>query len=245
MDNTQPGQVIAPGGHNDPTPAEPQQPSTGAPEPVRPPEQPAPEPTPQPSPAPEPIAPSNDGAFSPSPAGANMDQGTGWQYQGEIDAEQSEQPLPDDVSWTAAEFVEHQKNASWYGLIILVGAVLAAICYLTTKDFISTGAVLFAVLLFLIYAPHKPRTQEYHLNHDGLQIGNKMYAFEGFKTFSVAEEGEVTSIVFMPLRRFAPPLTIYVGRDVENKVLDYLSAFLPFEHRQSDAVDSLMKRIRF
>ncbi len=55
------------------------------------------------------------------------------------------------------------------------------------------------------------------MNRSGLQIGVKSYGFQDFKTFSIAEEGAIVSIVFMPLKRFMPPLTIYVAPDMEDK----------------------------
>jgi hypothetical protein len=103
----------------------------------------------------------------------------------------------------------------------------------------------FAVLTLGIYAARKPRVQQYTLTPQGLNVGPKNYTFENFKSFAVAEEGAIASIVFMPLKRFMPPLTIYVAPDMEEQVISYLSALLPFEQHKQDAVDSLLKRIRF
>jgi hypothetical protein len=83
------------------------------------------------------------------------------------------------------------------------------------------------------------------LSNRGLQIGTKLYGLQDFRSFAVTEESMSFSIVFMPLKRFMPPLTIYVTPDLENKVLSYLSQILPFEQHRQDAVDNLLKRIRF
>ncbi len=72
-----------------------------------------------------------------------------------------------------------------------------------------------------------------------------MYALQGFKSFSITEDGAIASIIFMPLKRFMPALTIYMAPDVEDKVVNYLSDVLPMERHRQDAVDSLLKRIRF
>jgi hypothetical protein len=169
-----------------------------------------------------------------------------WQYAADAHAwSPASSALPDDISWTAAEFVEHQKSTSWYMALTVAALAAAAIDFLFTRDFISTGVIILAAALFGTYAGHKPRTQQYYLSPQGLQIGEKLYGFQAFRNFSVIEEGNLISIVFMPLKRFAPSLTIYVAQDIEERVLDYLSEFLPFEQHQGDAVDGLLRRIRF
>src|ERR1700728_3216444 len=62
------------------------------------------------------------------------------------------------VSWTASEFIHHQKTAGWYFMLGLAGVILAAIVFLLTKDKISTGVIIFATLIFGYYANRKPRT---------------------------------------------------------------------------------------
>jgi hypothetical protein len=71
-----------------------------------------------------------------------------------------------------------------------------------------------------------------------------LYMYQDFKTFSVSQEGGAISVIFMPLKRFMPPLTMYVSPDVGDNVVTFLSAFLPFEHHQPDMVETLMRRIR-
>lgn len=123
--------------------------------------------------------------------------------------------------------------------------VVAALAYLISHDKITTGVILLVMLGFGIAAARRPRTQQYRLSPGGLQIGGRAYSFHEFRTFSVTEDGSIVSIVFTPLKRFMPALTIYVAPDIEEQVVGFLSAFLPFERHKADAVDSLMRRIRF
>lgn len=223
MDMMQPGQVVNPQGPDEPQqPKEPKLPSPGAPEPDRPMEEPddKPQPAPNPSPTPEPIM--------------------------TIPNEDPELEMhADGVSWTASEFIAHEKGVSWYALVVAGGVVAAGLVYWLTRDVVSTTVILFAAIAFTAISARRPRTQQYSLTHDGLQIGSKVYYFHDFKNFSIAEEGAIASIVFMPLKRFMPPLTIYVAPDMEDQVFDFLSTVLPFEQHRSDAVDGLMRRLRF
>jgi hypothetical protein len=206
--------------------------------------------------APNPAPPVEPVASTPVPA--TTPEADGWQFRSEavpagapatsdFDAPADTPPvdLPDQLSWTASEFIAHEKSAGWYSLLALAALAVAALIYWLTRDKISTGVVIFAAIALGIFAAHKPKTQQYALSQDGLHVGQKLYGFQGFKSFSVGEEGAIASIVFMPLKRFMPPLTIYVAPDIEDQVVNFLADYLPFEQHKTDAVDNLLRRIRF
>jgi hypothetical protein len=149
------------------------------------------------------------------------------------------------VSWTASEFIAHAKSFKWYAALFLGAVVFAALVYLVTRDYVSVGVVLGAALIFGIYAGHPPRELQYRLDGSGLTIGKKHFTYGEFRSFSVLPEGAFSSIVFMPLRRFAVPTTIYYAPDDEDKIVSLLGSYLPIEERGHDAVDRLMHRIHF
>lgn len=152
---------------------------------------------------------------------------------------------PDAITWTASEFVAHAKTTGWYVNLAIAAMLISAVVYLITRDVISVGVVVAAAILLGVYGSHQPRELEYHLNQHGLTIGHKNYHYDDFRCFSIVPEGAFSSIVFMPLRRFSPPLSIYYAPDDEEKILNVLSVRLPFEEGHRDAVESLMRRIRF
>ena len=153
--------------------------------------------------------------------------------------------VPDEISWTASEFILHEKSPAWYGMAALAGAVGAALVYWLTKDKITTFIILLAAISLAVFAARKPKVQTYTINGTGLHVGPHVYQFENFKSFSINEEDSIATIVLMPLKRFMPMLTVYVAPDVEDGVVSLLSYILPFEQHRQDAVDSLLKRIRF
>ena len=237
----QPGQVFTPRGSDEPPVP------NGAPNPDRGPTGP-PEPTPPPVPPPELVAQPVAVQAPPQPAQpyvAPLSEPGGWQFHQESNATVSQLPIDEVITWTGSEFISNEKGAGWYAVLFGGSVVFAVLIYLLTKDKVSAATVVLASLVFASFAAHKPRTQQYGLSRQGVQIGMKTYGFQDFKTFSVVEEGAIASIVFMPLKRFMPPLTIYVAPEMEERVITYLSAFLPFEQRRADAIDSLLRRIRF
>jgi hypothetical protein len=155
------------------------------------------------------------------------------------------QPGSGTIAWTASEFVAHDKSAGWYFMLITASAAISVVVYLISKDFVSVAVVLTAALLLSVYGSHKPRQLEYRLDAHGIGIGPKSYGYEEFRSFSVVPEGAFSSIVFMPLKRFSPPISIYYAPEDEDKIVGMLSDRLPFEEGRRDAIDSLMRRIRF
>lgn len=173
--------------------------------------------------------------------------------QAEVDAEADKfaDDYPDDyeepetITWTASEFVAHEKSANWYFVLILVAIVVSALTYFITKDKISVGVVIFGAIFMSIYASRKPRQLDYAVDGRGISIGQRYYDFEEFRSFGIIPEGAFSSIVFMPHKRFAIPINIYYPPDQEDKIANAIGLQLPMEDHKHDAVDRLLKSIRF
>lgn len=161
--------------------------------------------------------------------------------------ETTAQSTPDqpEVSWTASEFVHHEKSFSWYFGLAVGAAILAFFIYVITKDAVSVAVVVVAAIVLAIYGSHHPRQLQYRLGSHSLAIGDKQYHYSDFKSFSIVPEGAFSGIIFMPLKRFAPPLTIYYDPEDQEKIMAVLSTALPYEEPKRDVVDTFMRRIRF
>lgn len=149
------------------------------------------------------------------------------------------------VTWTASEFIAHDKSMGWYLALATASIVIAGLVFLLTRDKVSVGVILIAGLLLGVYGSHQPRKMEYVVDSTGLSVGDKRHGYHEFKSFSLVEEGAVKGVMFMPLKRFAVPITVYYAPADEEKIMAILSARLPFEEHRADAIDALMRRIRF
>lgn len=180
-----------------------------------------------------------------TPPEAPAQEPASWQFE----PDQGQSPAPSAaeaaVSWTASEFVAHTKAASWYGALALSGALLAALIYLLTRDWISTVVIIIITVIFGVFAARKPRVLNYSLDQVGVHIAQKFYAYGDFKSFSVLDEGGLNSILLTPLKRFMPSITVYYAPTDEDRIIDVLSRYLPFEDRDHDMVDRFMRRVKF
>ena len=155
------------------------------------------------------------------------------------------QPAIGSVTWTASEFIQHDKRAPWFLGLAGVALVAAALLYLMTNDLVTAVVIVIAAALFGVAAGRKPNTLEYRIDSKGIQIGPKQYPYAQFKSFSIIEEGAIGSIQLMPIGRFAPPISLYYPPDQEEEIINTLGSYLPHEDRKRDAVDRIMHKIRF
>ena len=134
---------------------------------------------------------------------------------------------------------------SWYLVLSLVAVIIAALIYFVTKDIISVGVVILSAFFLGMFAARKPRQLEYQIDPDGINIGDKRYFYDDFRSFGIIPEGPFSSIVFMPHKRFAVPISIYYPPDQEDNIANLIGQQLPIEEHKHDAVDRLMRTIRF
>ncbi len=156
-----------------------------------------------------------------------------------------QQESTDSNKYYHGAVVQSKKNSNWYVILILGAFGMSIVVYFLTRDIISSISLLVFAILLAVVAARKPRTLQYHLGDHGLQVEQKFYPYQDFKSFSVINEGAINSIMLLPLKRFATGVTMYYAPEDEQKILDVLSSELPYEERQQDPVDKFMQRIRF
>lgn len=150
-----------------------------------------------------------------------------------------------EVVWTAAEFIEHDKSPAWFLAMVGISVAAIGIVYLITRDPMNALLVAIAAVLFGVAAGRPPRHMQYAVNDHGISIGRKFFDYSNFRSFSVIDEGITRSIMLMPLKRFMPTLTLYYDLDDEQRIGDVLADHLPFAQHELQLTEKLMRRIRF
>lgn len=233
----QPGDTITPGAQP-PEPQNQQQPFQAPAPPV--PEQPAQAPLP---PAPEPPQ-----AVQQVHMDTGVDSQPAWQFNNGEENYAAQEPALSPtatVSWTASEYVAHDKNAGWYVLVMLAAAAVAGIVYLVTRDLVSPVVVMILGGAFAVFGARQPQVLEYAISNTGVHIGQKQYPYGLFRTFSIIEEDATRSILLMPLQRFNLPISVYYDPADEQQIVEALAAHLPHEDRAVGPIDNFMRKIRF
>lgn len=149
------------------------------------------------------------------------------------------------VEWTASEYIAHQRGVGWYVALAGAGILLGALIYLITSDLFSVIVIAIITIIVGVAVGQKPRVIAYRLDQRGLTVGRKFYGYDAFKAFSLVADGPFEAIVFTPLHRFIPPLSIYFAPEDEQKIINVLSTRLPLQPASRDFFDTLMRRARF
>lgn len=161
-----------------------------------------------------------------------------------LNSSKSSSRSKNSVSWTASEFIEHQRGASWYLLLILATAVLAVGVYFITKDYFATGVIVILGFIVAFSVGHKPRQVTYQLGNSEIKVGDKSYPYSSFKSFSVIRDGALSSVTFYPTKRLALPISAFFEPKDEEKIVNAIGDYLPLEDRKPDGIDRLSKRLK-
>jgi len=154
-------------------------------------------------------------------------------------------PHAADVSWSASEYVASPKNTSWFAMLAAASIALAVIVYFITSDVVSTGVIIVLAIIVGVFAARQPRVLEYQLNNQGIHMGQRFYSYNSFKSFSTVSEGAFNHVSLLPLKRFMPPLAIHYPPEEEDKIIDMLADYLPYEEHKRDPIENFSRRVRF
>lgn len=258
MENTQPGQVITPGATIEPVAPPPPQAVSPVSEPV---------PQASPADAPQPVAPAVDMTpplpalpqqpypqepLPPTPSVVPaIPEATPFPAQNT--PMESFTPSPEvvpqsqevDLQWVASEPPRGHKDATWYGVFVLAAIVLSALVYLFTRDIVSTGVVIVAIVGLIFFASRQLADEECALDAEYLHVGQKAYNLQEFKAFSIDESPATPSVTLLPLKRLMPAITVHFPPEYGQAIVDHVGAYLPHEPHKTDAIDSFLRRIRF
>jgi hypothetical protein len=158
-----------------------------------------------------------------------------------------EDQLPaEQMSWSAPEFVMHEKSSNWFLGLIGITFLIGAFVYLLTRNFLSVGVVVLAIISLGTYSLRRPKIVGYTIDDHGITIGIRRFNFNEFRHFSAFSEGEYISINFSPMKRFSLPVgACFKSGPEEADIIDYLSERLPLEEHRPDLFDSLIQRLHF
>jgi hypothetical protein len=163
------------------------------------------------------------------------------------DGHGSKATITDDspVHWSAAEYINEEKNALWFAAFILVvlGFITVDIVFLHSYTF--SALVVVMAITVIVFSRRPPRTIDYTLSGDqGLYVGEKLYHFSEFKSFGLIRDRGQHSIMLIPTKRFSPGVSVYFPEEVGERIVDIFGARLPMENLKLDIIDIVVQKLR-
>jgi hypothetical protein len=151
----------------------------------------------------------------------------------------------DPIRWTASEYIHVEKNALWYILFIVVVLGLIAVDVFILKSYTFSALVIVMAVALVIYSRRPPRTMQYALSDQhGLYIGDHLHSFSEFKAFGLIKDGDHHSIMLIPVKRFAPGVSVYFPEEAGEEIVDILGARLPMKPLKLDLIDVIVRQLR-
>jgi len=150
-----------------------------------------------------------------------------------------------NFSWEASEYIHHAKSPLWFAGLVGTMLVLLAVAYFWTHSWTFIILVVVMTVALGVFATRPPRVLHYALTQKGLQIEQSAYHYSDFRAFGIVNDGALYSVMLIPTKRFMPAVTMYFAEEDGEKIVDILGARLPMEELHLDAIDRLMRRLRF
>lgn len=194
----------------------------------------------------------NTNSSNPPVAESMNNENAGWSYSSDTDQGFNESPQDaqysvNPISWTASEYIAHDKSPFWYVSVSLMVLAFAGLILILdgVDSWLSPLLIVLAGIIFMVAASRKPQILEYLVDDSGVHVGKKLFYYSQFKSFSLVQEGPIMTIILTPLQRFMPSLTIYYETKDQESIVEVLSLYLPHETKKLDFIDNLMRKIRF
>ena len=151
--------------------------------------------------------------------------------------------MAESIKWEAQEYVQHEKHGGWYAglaIITVIGTVVTFLVGLWSFSLL----IIVSALALVVYSIRPPRTLKYKLTSKGLTEGEKLYAFNDFRAFSIRQTGKHYAIVLIPRKRFGARITVYFPEDKGEQIVDIFGARLPMEETKLDLLDKIVEFLR-
>lgn len=157
-----------------------------------------------------------------------------------------QQPIQPEgpFSWDASEYVHIDKGTMWLVGLMVVVLVLAGVAIWLHEWTFAILVVVMGVAMG-VFAFRPPRVLHYTLTDQGIQIADKLYPYKDYRAFGVLEDGAFYTMEFIPVKRFAPALSIYFDEEDGEDIVDIVGEHLPMEKVNLDLIDAVMRRLRF
>jgi len=174
------------------------------------------------------------------------DEGVGDRDDDDGPAQEEDRPAKSkNFSWEASEFIEHPHGTGWYMMLVISTLLLSAIVYfVSSRDIAAAIIIVFLGIAVGLFAKRKPAVAKYEITSSGLKVNEKLYRYGDYKSFAMIDEGALSSVNLIPLKRFLPPVSAYFEDKDEKEITDALGDHLPYEPRKLDMVERLSRRLR-
>lgn len=149
------------------------------------------------------------------------------------------------IQWKALEHSYHEKDISWYWLVIIFAILIAALA-IWQGNFLFAVFTVIAAVTVIAWGKREPDLIDFELDNDGLKIGNKFYPKENFNHFSIKITGsEWDKLLLKKKSKLSQPLWLPIPHFEFDNIKKYCLNFWTEEEYKESLLDVLSDYFRF
>lgn len=157
-----------------------------------------------------------------------------------------EQPSAFDngiISWTAPEYIRHERGPLWKAIAFLSLIAAAILGYIYNAWTFSLAIVVFAVVYYLIQLEH-PRNVEVIVSDIGVKVGNRKYPFTRIKAFWIVYEPPYVQTLNIRVDKdLACDITILMNYNDPALLREFLLSKIPEMEGQGESLSDALLRL--
>jgi hypothetical protein len=147
---------------------------------------------------------------------------------------------PQTIAWQDYEFPVRVKSKKWFLKIIAATAIIGAILFILSRDYVTIIALIVGVLVLIAYSFRKPKITNFTVNKQRITIGKHQFSFMDYNAYFMKEYENHNAIVLIPYKRFAPSVTIYIKDEYVDQVVDLISEIIPIGAEPFNMIDFIL-----
>lgn len=148
------------------------------------------------------------------------------------------------VVWQGYEFEHREKDGDWYWALAIISAALAAAAAIF-GNYLFAALILVAAFSVAVHAAHQPPLKEFRIDHRGVKIGTRLYAYRNIASFWLEEKTE-PSLLFIELERAVLPLLFFpVGTLNVSAIREILLEYIPEKEQAVPVSHRLFETLGF
>lgn len=149
------------------------------------------------------------------------------------------------LQWQASEYINREKNTTWFVGLVVVAVALAVVAIFLMKDFTFALLIVVMAVALAVIARRPSREIQYQLSEAQLRVGEKTFPLGNFRAFGVVQEGAIYSVSLTPVKRFRPSVNVYFPQELGEQIVDILGSVLPMEDMKPDMIDKITEKLNF
>jgi hypothetical protein len=147
------------------------------------------------------------------------------------------------IQWQAPEYVQERRSPWWFIGFWIVAVLLMVVAFFVLRSWSFALLVPAMAAALMIYSHRPPRILNYVLSGKGIYINEKLHPMSEFRSFGIMRDEAIPSIMFIPIKRFRPALTIHFPEEIGEAVVDFLGHQIPMQELKLDVFDQIIRKL--